>query len=287
MAELNDSPIDGESTLDLIALVKEHTNDRYEYIKEDDPALYYAYKAVEVEPWTLLYREHLVKLLLERKQHKQAIDIIDSGLKGNGAWWNGYELKSIIMKEIGDMDGSLENFSIAMNNQPSIGRACSFIETCIFFGRLDKADNIITNVQRKHPTSASMFFYKALILKMQNRIEEASQFIEQALKYDANQTKYKSLYVELLVIKKRIPEALKYIMENQAIHPDWADGYYFIGFILYQLNKLDAALECARKAYAIDQKESRILTLLLNLLKATGNLEEAALIEEHIAEIES
>lgn len=60
--------------------------------RETDQALYYAQKAVNMDPKHLVYREHFVNLLNRRKNFFESMLVILDGLKATPEWMNGPRL---------------------------------------------------------------------------------------------------------------------------------------------------------------------------------------------------
>ena len=84
-----------------------------------DPALYYAQRAVEADPWSNPFREHLVRLLRRRNQRDEAERIVRQGLEMNNSWAEGHRLLAMLLKKKHEYAKALVSARLALDLAPT------------------------------------------------------------------------------------------------------------------------------------------------------------------------
>lgn len=67
--------------------------------EQTDPALYYAQRAVAIDPWSLQFREHMIRLLRKRKRTVEAESAVRQGISQDPSWAEGHRLLAMLLKK--------------------------------------------------------------------------------------------------------------------------------------------------------------------------------------------
>lgn len=88
------------------------------FTPDENPAIFYAWEAVRLEPGSIPYREHLLSLLERAGFEEEYETVLREGIKECPQWHNGMKLFSVWLNNHAQYREALYNAQIAAENMP-------------------------------------------------------------------------------------------------------------------------------------------------------------------------
>jgi adenylate cyclase len=143
-----------------------------------------------------------------------------------------------------------------------------------------RAEVLIRRALDLDPNSAETHSAKGMLLKMQNRLEEAVDALGTAIALDRNSTRAIHQMGMVLTYLGRPEEAIPHIEKSLRIDPrsrNLAVPLWGLGYAHLMLGHVDAAIDCLRRARAANPRLYYIHMHLAGALGLRGDVEEARL----------
>lgn len=199
-------------------------------LRETDPALYYAERAVKAAPNTKKYREFYLELLAKRQKHQVMLESLHEALELDPLWSKGWELLSSCMdsSEIFTENFMTESFYMEVA-VPSgkLGRDFrpKYVRALLQKKATSDAEKALTSALEVDPNWAAGWFYMSRVNLLMNDMTAALECVERAVALRPDKFRYRNAIVELLLQEKKYDDLWKYLFDGFAYNEKWVLGW--------------------------------------------------------------
>lgn len=232
----------------------------------------YFKKAIRANPdWVPPYA-NLALALMGLNRHREALKIVDDGLKKASKNGQLLSTKSQLLSATGRFNDAINTARLALQNDPDSKDAMLVLATTYFnAGKLDEALDINLKIIDKHPDYANSYCDIGVIHHSRGNDREAATWLEKAIDLNPD---HLGAHNNLAVCYRAMDDyekALKHYDKAIELHPEFSEAWSNKGNVLRVMGRSDESMQAYRKAMEINpQSEAAHSNYLMSLHYAEG-----------------
>lgn len=242
----------------------------------DDMAIVFARKAVEVEPYSMHFRNHLGALLRKRGDFEEAEDVIREGFSIIEEWGDGYMQLAFGKEAQGNLDEAIALAEKAIAVEPYQLSHREFL--CHLLSKKRAFDTALDRVSeglRINPYWGIGHRRRSYIYDAMGEIDKAILAARKAIAIEEYNLSFRAHLCALLRKKRDFETAFQVAEEALRLNPYWSEGHRQLSCIHDAAHDLERAIAEARIAAKTHSCDLGFKAHLANLLRRDGKLEEA------------
>jgi long-chain acyl-CoA synthetase len=178
-------------------------------VRDTDPALYYAEKAVKAAPMNRKYREFLISLFFKRGKNDNASKCIHEGLEIDADWACGWHLLAKMEKKNGCYKNAEEYEFHAQELRPDKDNYCeAYANYLIKNKKYNEALSFIDKRLVNNKTWAYGWHKKSILLKQYNNYKDAEFCASKALSLNPNKLNFLTTLIKIKIHRLKYIQAL-------------------------------------------------------------------------------
>ncbi len=218
-----------------------------------DKVIEYAQKAVDVEPHKLQRRAELAQYLLETKDFAACKKLMTESILQYPTWDEGYTYLARVHHAQGALDKAITCVQKAIDLVPDNLSTQEILATYLHQqGNADAAVQILAQTLQHNPRAAERYAQNARVYAHMGELDKAIEYGRQAVAVEPRNFVCKTHLATYLRKNKNYAEAIELMTEAMHMNPFWSEPHAQFAAIHYEQGNLPAAIDCARKAVAVE-----------------------------------
>lgn len=219
-------------------------------------AISYLETALRLDPSLLDAYELYARILIIARQYNQAIAILNRALQQNPTYDKAYFLKGIAYKEMGDTQKAISSFEQAIQIQPQNAQAYFQIGLLLMANRNHRAEHYLKTAIQLDSSDPHIWYALGMWFQENKQYDEAIKtykHIVNSIEPQYAQAFYALGYVYFQL--DSLQKALKYFQIATKVDPQYAKAYYMMGLCYEMLADTQQALRAYRQALNLDPNQ--------------------------------
>ncbi|MBF0521681.1 MAG: tetratricopeptide repeat protein [Candidatus Omnitrophica bacterium] len=243
---------------------------------EDEKALRYCHKALELNPYSFQGYNNLGLIYSVEKKYDLALESFNKSLTFDKKAEEVYNNRGNVYAKLGRYDLAVEDFTKAVKLNPLLDTGFNNRGfTYLLMNKLDLALKDITHTIELNPAIPEAFYNRALIYVREKSYDSALKDLDQALKLRPQYADVLYLRGDIYNTLKQDDLALEAFSQTLKADPQYAKAYINRGNLYFADRQYQLALDDFDKAVMLMPDEADIYYNRANVYSALGNPDKA------------
>ncbi len=248
-----------------------------------DKAIEYAQKAMDIEPHKLKRALQLGKYLFENKNYNACKTLMSKILKDNPTCHDAYAKLANVHEAQGALEKAIacikKAADLAPNNMAVQEQLANYMHQK---GEHNLAINIRAKTMQQNPRLAERFAQNARIYAIKGELDKAVEYARKAVEMEPRNFVCKEHLASYLIANKNYTEAMELMTGAMHKNPFWSEPHVQFASMHFAKGEIDKAIDCARKASAVEPFNNALKIALNNYRQKKLN---AQLNEEDMVQV--